>query len=127
MDVAGLYSWHDASLRTPSYIIYLGLVRRINRSSTCCCRCNSDSVALPVLKKMAADRSYRCTQTCVVTLYPRNQAGTVVCLWRTLGGDWCVGLGGGGGGEGERGVPGGSDFPTSQRPTMAAWLDKSSD
>ena len=25
--------WHDTSLRTPSYIVYLGLVRRINTSS----------------------------------------------------------------------------------------------
>ena len=35
-----------------------------------CCHYNSDFVAL--LKKIAADGLYRCTQTCVVTLYIRG-------------------------------------------------------
>ena len=54
----------------------------------CCCHCNSVSVAL--LEKIAADRLYRCTQTCVVTLYlraSRTKSGTPsseVLAWQFL-------------------------------------------
>ena len=61
-----MLQWHDTSLRTASYKIYLGLVRRIHTSS----------LAINLLLshysrrwQMGCTFTYRRTQTCVVTLY----------------------------------------------------------